>query len=185
MNIDHRVYIIGASGTGKTTLAKAIAKKLKCVHLDSDDFYHYPTDPPYSKQRTPEERAQLLSVALEPHSSWVLSGGAGTWDPPVKLDFTLAIFLYLSPEVRLERLRSRESELHGARILKGGDMEAIHGEFMNWTKGYDDGKSEGTNTLPVHLDFIDSVKSEVLRLEKSQTTDEQLHLVLMKLGNLY
>jgi len=57
----HQINIIGASGTGKTTLAKALATQLKCSHFDSDDYYHFPTDPPYQKQRSPEERVSLLT----------------------------------------------------------------------------------------------------------------------------
>ena len=65
----HRVCIIGASGTGKTTLGKALTSRLQCSHFDSDDFYHYPTDPPYLKQRSPDERVTLLQEGVDPHAS--------------------------------------------------------------------------------------------------------------------
>lgn len=177
----NRVYIIGASGTGKTTLAKAIAARLGYPHFDSDDYFHYPTDPPYAKQRAPEERERLLSEALAPHSSWVLSGGAGTWVPAVSLDLTLAIFLSLPREIRLSRLRQRESDLYGSRILAGGDMEKIHRDFMDWTQGYEDGISEGTNTRPAHERFLAGVGRPVLRIQEPLPTEAQLELVLRAL----
>lgn len=177
----NRIYIIGASGTGKTTLAKAISAKLGCPHFDSDDYYHYPTDPPYQKQRSPEERVRLLAEALAPHLSWVLSGGAGTWLPAIKLDFTLAIFLALPYQERISRLLKRENDLYGSRIVEGGDMEAIHREFMEWTQGYDDGTSAGTNTKPAHENFLKNINQPILRIEGPMTTDMQLKLVLEKL----
>ena len=75
---EFRVNIIGASGTGKTTLGAALAKRLGCPHFDSDDYYHFPTDPPFRKQRTPEERLALLEADLSKHRSWILSGGAAS-----------------------------------------------------------------------------------------------------------
>lgn len=150
-------------------------------HFDSDDYFHYPTDPPFQKQRSPEERARLLSADLKPHSSWVLSGGVGTWHPPVNFDPTLVIFLYLPPDVRLKRLKERENSLYGSRILAGGDMEEIHREFMEWTAGYDESSAEGTNTLKAHEAYVSSVPS-LLRLVSPLSISENLRLALEVLG---
>lgn len=180
-NQNHRIYIIGASGTGKTTLAKALSAQLKIIHFDSDDYFHYPTDPPYQKERSPEDRAQLLSSDLKPHASWVLSGGAGTWIPAIEFDPTLIVFLYLTPDIRLKRVSDREHLLYGSRIRAGGDMEKTHTDFMKWTAGYDDGTAEGTNTLPLHEAFISKAKS-LLRIDKSLSTTEQISLILKSLG---
>lgn len=40
-----RVLITGASGSGTTTLAAALAAQLHAVHLDADDFFWLPTQP--------------------------------------------------------------------------------------------------------------------------------------------
>jgi hypothetical protein len=39
-----RIHILGASGTGTTTLGKALADRLNCPHFDADRFYWLPTD---------------------------------------------------------------------------------------------------------------------------------------------
>lgn len=173
-----KINIIGASETGKSTLGKAISEKLKIPHFDSDDYYHFPTDPPFRKQRSPEERLSLLMKDLGKHSSWVLSGGAGVWEPSLPNDFSLVVFLYLPPSIRLERLKKRESELFGNRIEQGGDMEADHKKFMEWAFRYDDGTAEGTNTLPHHEAFLKTISCKVLRLESIMTTSEQLASIL-------
>lgn len=177
-----KINIIGASGTGKTTLAKALATKLQCAHFDSDDYYHYPTDPPYQKQRSPEERLDLLMKDLSKNLSWVLSGGAGVWKPAPLVEYSLVVFLYLSPDLRLERIRERENKLYGSRIQVGGDMEADHVHFMKWTAGYDDGTSAGTNTLPCHLNFLQRVMSPTLKLESPMSTPDQIDCIVRKLN---
>ena len=177
-----KINIIGASGTGKTTLAKAVGVKFQCAHFDSDNYYHYPTDPPFQKQRSPEDRLNLLMSDLNKHQAWVLSGGAGVWNPAPPVDYSLIVFLYLAPEIRLERLRRRELQLYGARIQSGGDMEMDHKEFMRWTAGYDDGSAEGTNTLPCHTDFLKRVKCPILKLEGPMSTEEQIEAIVRMLS---
>ena len=180
---DIKINIIGASGTGKSTLAKAVADKIECAHFDSDYYFHYPTDPPFQKQRPPRDRLSLLMADLTQHRSWVLSGGAGVWDPPPPVQYSLVVFLYLPPTIRLERLRSRERYLYGSRVEAGGDLDTDHKEFMTWTAGYDDGTSTGTNTLPSHLSFLKVVAAPILRIESPMTTEEQVRLVVKKLGD--
>ena len=42
----HRIHILGASGSGTTTLGRALAARLQCPHFDTDDCFWLPTDPP-------------------------------------------------------------------------------------------------------------------------------------------
>lgn len=159
-----RVVVLGASGTGKSTLAEALATHLAIPHFDSDAYYHRPTDPPYREPRPPEERRALLERDLAPHPSWTLSGGALAWTPRPALEPTLLVFLDLPMELRLERLLARERARFGDRLLPGGDMADDHREFMAWTRGYDDGSAEGTNTRPLHESILRDATCRVLRL---------------------
>lgn len=43
-----RIYITGASGTGTSSLALALASKLQINHLESDDIFWENTDPPFT-----------------------------------------------------------------------------------------------------------------------------------------
>jgi adenylate kinase family enzyme len=177
----HRITIIGASGVGKTTLGRALATHLGIPHFDSDDYYHLPSDPPYRTQRTPEDRCALIERDLAPFESWILAGGAGTWDPAPALDYTLQILVSLPCELRIRRLLERESALYGERVLPGGDMESDHRAFMEWTAGYDDSTSEGTNTLACHEAFLRRAACPVLRLTGPMSEEDAIARVLAQL----
>jgi len=177
-----RINIIGASGVGKTTLGRALADHLGIPHFDSDAYYHLPTDPPYRVQREPHERCALLERDLGAHVGWILSGGAGTWRPAPALRYTLHVFLWLPCELRIERLRRRERELYGERIAPGGDMAADHAAFMEWTRGYDDGTAEGTNTLACHEELLRAAPCPVVRLSAALPLRASIDLVLAQLA---
>lgn len=176
-----RINVIGASGTGKSTLAKALAGRLGVPLFESDDYYHLPSDPPYSKQRPVEERLRLVRRDLGGSSGWVLSGCVAGWGGDPGISYSLVVFLYLPPALRLERLRQREEARFGARIRPGGDMHATHLEFMAWTAGYDSGASGGGNALPSHRAFLEVLDCPVLLLETPLKLEQQLAAVVAAL----
>lgn len=177
-----RVNIIGASGTGKTTLGRHVAQELGLPYLDSDLYFHAPADPPYSRPREAHERLRLLLADLAQHPAWVLSGAVETWDPAPRLEPTLRVMLWLPPELRLARLAVRERERFGARVAPTGDMHAAHTSFMAWTAGYDAGTCEGTNTRAHHEALLRRSACAVLRLDGAGTIDDHAAQVLAALG---
>ncbi|AKV04376.1 hypothetical protein AKJ09_11039 [Labilithrix luteola] len=115
---------------------------------------------------------------LGPLDHWVLSGAVGTWTPTPALRYSLHAFLWLPSELRIERIVRREREQYGDRILPGGDMAEVHAEFIAWTRGYDDGTAEGTNTLPCHEELLRRATNPVLRLSGPIPVEEAVERVL-------
>ena len=136
MNI---LYIFGASGSGTTTLGRAASAALGWRHLDIDDYYWLPTDPPYTAARRREERLPLLLRDMDGAPGAVLTGWGHGWIDPLLPDFTLAVRLELEPSLRLRRLEARERANFGSRLDPGGDMHAAHLTFMDWAARYDTG----------------------------------------------
>jgi adenylate kinase family enzyme len=46
-----RIHILGASGSGTTTLGRALSERLQCPHFDTDNYFWLPTDPPWVQSR--------------------------------------------------------------------------------------------------------------------------------------
>lgn len=132
-----RIHILGASGSGTSTLGAALAIRLSVPHLDTDAFYWRPTDPPFTTPRPAAERLALLQQRLPRSGGWVLSGSAISWARPIEPLFDLIVFLHLAPALRMDRLRGRERTRYGARIAPGGDMAMASAAFLAWAAAYD------------------------------------------------
>jgi adenylate kinase family enzyme len=147
----YRIHILGASGSGTTTLGRALAERLQCSHFDTDDYFWLSTDPPYTQQRERPERQQLLMDNLMAQDAWVLSGSLCGWGDVAIPLFELVVFLSIPEDIRMECLRRREHARFGARILPGGDMYEQSQAFLAWAASYDD------------VDIVDVILWMVLR----------------------
>ena len=133
------VHIFGASGSGTSTLGKQLSEVTGYVWMDTDDYYWLPSDPPYTDKRKISERLRLMKEDMEKAENAVISGALEGWGGDLIPYFTLGVRVVTDTDLRLLRLKKREAEHFGARILEGGDMYRNHLAFLEWAKGYDDG----------------------------------------------
>jgi adenylate kinase family enzyme len=174
MQLPNRIHIFGASGSGTTFLAAAIAGKHGHRRLDTDDFFWAPTDPPYREKRSRDQRLALLRQALPGSGPWVLSGSLCGWGDPLIPEFDLVVFLVVPTPVRLARLRAREAARYGHRaIAAGGELHGAHVEFLEWAGRYDTGGLE-MRSRALHEAWVAALPGAVLRLEGDRSVDEQL-----------
>ncbi len=167
----NRIHILGASGSGTTTLAAAISGRYGHEHLDTDYYYWEQTDPPFQKKREVAQRQQLLGAALDAHPHWVLSGSLRGWGDIFIPRFQLVIYLYVPTDVRLSRLRERERQRFGVDATKpGGEMHETSEAFLEWAAAYDDGNMEGRSRR-LHEQWLENLPCRYVRLEGSRTVD--------------
>lgn len=167
----HRFHIFGASGSGTSTLGAHLAKEVGGRHLDSDSYYWRKTDPPFTHKRAPAERVSMIERDIHGNENWILSGSICSWGDPLLHHFTLAVFLYLDPIVRMARIAEREQVRYGARILPGGDMREQHLQFMEWARSYDHAKAP-IRSFDLHEQWMSGLSCPVVRLDSSRAVDE-------------
>lgn len=157
------ILVVGASGSGTTTLGVALAAQLGCGHFDTDDFYWLPTSPPFQRKRDAGERHDLLLRALVSTPNAVVSGSLMGWGSALENAFDLIVFLYVPTDIRLERLRRRE-------IGRYGKCDPA---FLQWASEYDSGRAEG-RSLAKHVAWLAERRSAVVRIEGDTSAEERI-----------
>lgn len=158
-----RIHITGASGSGTTTLGAALAQDLWLRHLDADGYYWLPGPPPFTTKRPAAERLARLRRDLGESQRVVVSGSICGWGLEVEDAFDLVVFLRLPAQLRVERLRRREIERHGA----------ADPAFLTWAAQYDEGPPEG-RSLAKHEAWLAQRACPVLRLQQDESVAERV-----------
>lgn len=172
-DIPRTIHILGASGAGTTTLGEALRDRFGYTLLDSDDYFWLPTDPRYTTPRSREERQRLLSGAIATSSRWILSGSSCGWGDRFIPLFEKVILVEAPMEVRIERLKKRESDRFGERILPGGDMYEAHQEFLAWAARYETAGSE-QRSRALHDEWLMKVTCPIVVVDGTTPVDEMV-----------
>ena len=176
-----RIHIFGASGSGTTTLAKALSNELCSTHLDTDDYFWKIK---YTTIRELGERKVLLERDLEKDKNLILSGAVCGWGDELKEYFDVVIFLWLPSETRLERLWEREFQRYGDEILAGGSKHEQFKEFMDWAGLYDTAGME-VRSKALHEHWLKTLTCPVLRIEGDYTVQERVYMTKSFLQEKY
>lgn len=169
-----RIHILGASGSGTTTLARALADHWAVPHADADDYFWIPTDPPFREKRQEPERVALMRDVFVPREAWVLSGSMMGWGEAIVRECDAVIFVTLDPDERMRRLRQREEHRRAGR---GEFDESAWQAFLTWAGGYDDPAFEGRSRVS-HEKWLATVEKPVLRLDSAQPVGSLVSAVL-------
>jgi adenylate kinase family enzyme len=176
-----RIHILGASGSGTTTLGRALAAQLQYPHFDTDDYFWVLTDPPYTQQRERIERQHLLMNDLMAREKWVLSGSLCGWGDVAIPLFELVVFLWVPQHRRLERLRQRERERYGERILPGEDMYEQSQAFLVWAASYDAGGLD-IRSRQLHEQWLATLPCPIVCFEGEYPIEEQRAMLLAEIA---
>jgi len=173
-----RIHVMGASGSGTTTLGRALSGRLRVPHFDSDDYYWIPTVPPYQVKRDKAVRDARIAEDIRAFDDWVWSGSSVSWQHGALDRISLCVFLTLPGEIRLARLRAREQERHDSLTgVPRAELDKEAAEFMEWAARYDGGGVE-VRSLALHEQWLATLVCPVLRLDGDRTTAQRVNAVL-------
>lgn len=170
------IHILGAAGSGTTTLGKAYAKAKGYKYLDVDDFHWMDTFIPFTVAREKTERVKMLKEELEKYDNCVVSGALCVWGDELIPYFDVVVKLETPTNIRIERLKRREFSRFGSRIEEGGDMYFNHIRFIEWAKVYDNGGTDVRSNL-LHNNWLKKISNKVLILDGTKPINELVQLI--------
>lgn len=166
-----RLLITGAAGCGTTTAGRAIAARIGAQFLDADDFFWLPTDPPYVAKRPADLRLAAVLQAVATPTPVVIAGSIAGWGAALEASLSAIVYLWVPPDVRVERLRERETRRFG-KPLDG---------FLEWAAQYDEGNLPGRSRAR-HERWLSERACPVHRLEGNFSVAETEARVLEMLS---
>jgi len=179
-----RVHILGAAGSGTTTLGQSLSLKLSIKHFDTDSYFWIKTPIPFTEKREVAQRVELLRVDLVKEREWVLSGSLCEWGDFAIPMFTLVVFLWIPAELRMKRLLERETTKYGKEALSpGGWFHKNHLDFMAYAASYDSGGLD-IRSRRLHEEWIAKLPCPVLRIEVPLSVPEATARVEKELRSL-
>ena len=144
--------------------------------MDTDDYFWMPTDPAYTTKREIKERLCMMHKDVDKAENVVISGSLVDWGDELIPQFTLAVRVVTDTDIRISRLRKRESESFGARIEAGGDMYAEHQEFIAWAGEYDTGSIDMRSKVK-HDDWQKLLSCHQILVDGSKDINENFALI--------
>lgn len=165
-----RTLITGASGSGTTTLAHALAGELGATAFHADDYFWMPTSPPFTTKRDPEERLAMFLRDLAQVETAVISGSIVAWGGQLEDSISLIVFLTVPAAIRVERLHRREQALLGR----------VDPAFIEWAAQYDEGRLPGRSRQK-HERWLAQRNVPIVRIDGEVSLDHSRSIVLTAL----
>lgn len=105
MKKPNKIYIVGGVGSGKTTLANKLSKKIKTKVYEMDNIAF--KDRESYEREPPKTRDNKLKHILR-KKTWILEGAyAGSWTKPIFKKADLIIILNINPKTAQRRIITR------------------------------------------------------------------------------
>ena len=152
------IIVCGLNGCGKSTLSKALAKKLHFHFIGNEDLYFPKTDTNYiyASPRTREEVEKLLWSEIKANENFIFTSVKGDYGETIYPFFQYAILIDVPRDIRLQRVRNRSFQKFGERMEIGGDLHEQEERFFDFVR------TRPENTVE---EWVQSLKCPVLRIE--------------------
>jgi hypothetical protein len=170
-----RINIVGAPGSGTSTLACALATAIGGRFIDADDFYWKHTDPPFKDKVDAATRLSTLLSAMEGPNAGsgsgslpaVVAGSVCGWGEPLETALDLVVFLSVPTPLRMQRIEARECARFG------------HADpaFMAWAAQYDEGVMPGRSRAR-HEAWLGQLTCRVMRFDGDQPVQDRVQAIL-------
>jgi adenylate kinase family enzyme len=164
-----KIQIIGASGTGKSTLAEYLSAKTGVYWIDTDKYLW--KDRLFTENHALEDRIRMYRNDTAAYPDYIVSGSVHSWLPEGFSNRELLVLLTMDEDARMKRLYDREYARFGHDMLPGGDHFELTREFLDWCKTYTTADAYAVNSLACHQRLLREASCSTLVLNADQSVE--------------
>ena len=169
------IMITGPAASGKTTLGRKTAELLDFPYFDVDDFiWRFDTPELYTVMYSREEKISRLQAAIAPYEHFVMAGSMSSFHQAFDDCFSMMVFLYVDPDIRVKRANERAIQRFGERVLEGGDMYESNQDFLRKIRRYE---SDGSPNLTEQKAWMESLSCKKLELDGTEPIEKNAQII--------
>ena len=168
------ILICGLNGTGKSTLGRLLADRMRYEFIDNEDLFFPKADPSYtfSSPRSEEDVIRLLEEKISENNRFIFAAVRGNYGDRLIASLDYIVLIEVPKQIRSKRVRDRSYQKFGARILPGGDLYDKENKWFSLT----DGRPETYVT-----DWLETVNCPVIRIDGTMPVKENVDYLLSAL----
>ncbi len=173
------IHIMGASGTGTTSIGAALAKALSYNVIESDFYKWKQTVPAFQEMRPLEESNALLLEQIEKNKNLIIAGSLHA-NPVTFAYIDLIIYLYAPTRVRMRRIKRRDKLMGYNSMKQDESVRRNFKDFLWCAKNYDNLAFDGRSKLSQEY-VISSCNAPVIRINTNKKFDKIMKELLTDL----
>ena len=131
------------------------------LYFKKKAYWKQNTDSPYTQMYTREEKISRLNTDIAPYEHFVMAGSMSSFHYAFDDMFKMMVFLYVEPDIRIQRVHKRAIERFGRRVLEGGDMYESHMKFLKDNRSYEEDGSPNMREQKEWMTNMSCVKIEL------------------------
>ncbi|MBP5727277.1 MAG: AAA family ATPase [Clostridia bacterium] len=159
------ILICGLNGTGKSTLGRLLADRMRYEFIDNEDLFFPKADPSYtfSSPRSEEDVIRLLEEKISENNRFIFAAVRGNYGDRLIASLDYIVLIEVPKQIRSKRVRDRSYQKFGDRILPGGDLYDRESKWFSLT----DSRPDAYVT-----DWLETVHCPVVRIDGTLPAEE-------------
>ena len=103
-----------------------------------------------------------------------MAGSMSSFHQSFDNTFEMMVFLYVDPDIRVQRANERAIQRFGNRVLEGGDMYESNQDFLRKVRQYE---TDGSPNLSEQKAWMENLTCKKLELDGTEPIEKNARLI--------
>ena len=171
------IQICGLNGCGKSTLGRALAKRIGFHFIDNEDLYfsRANANEPYMNPKSRTDVERLLMEEVRKHPDFVFAAVKGDYGKEIIPMYNYVVVLEVPKEIRSQRVRNRSFQKFGSRMFIGGDLYKQEEAFFQMVDSRQDDYIEN---------WLQKVMCPIIKVDGTKPTEDNVNYIIRAIDKL-